>query len=256
MTEAEFQVFKSIGFVLAFVLALGGQRLSPHRPMAGSWRPKSRLWALNAIVLGAVCAGCACTVSRWASDAGVGLLNQGAGSAFLAIPISVLGMDLVSYIWHRANHVAPYLSREARLLDTNYGTIFTLWDRLLRSYGENRSDVRVNTGLPGIDRSLGAMEILSLPARGVFRGNQCVSGSPGSSPWLRPNKTLQLTPNSRIQPIHGTLWQRALIPTSKKFLFSVSERMDFIRRSERSHESVDSCDSSDHWYFLHGKRGS
>jgi sterol desaturase/sphingolipid hydroxylase (fatty acid hydroxylase superfamily) len=260
MTETEFQIVKSVGFVLAFGLAVGGQRLSPHRSMAGSWRPNSRLWALNAALLGAVCAGCACTVSRWASVDGIGLLNQGAVSAYLAIPISVLGMDLVSYIWHRANHVVPFLwrfhqahhsdsdytvttalrfhpgelllalpvrllavaalgvpiagviifevifafanfyvhgnidlplkiertlgrlfvtpalhrrhhGREARLLNTNYGTIFTIWDRLLGSYGENRSGIRVNTGLPGIDHSLGTMEILWLPTRGVFRGN-------------------------------------------------------------------------------------
>ncbi len=260
MTETEFQIVKSAGFVLAFVLAVAGQRLSPHRSMAGSWRPNSGLWALNAIILGAVCVGCACTVSRWASSEGIGALNQAPVSAYLSSPISVLGMDLVSYIWHRANHVVPFLwrfhqahhsdldytvttalrfhpgelllalpvrllavvvlgvpiagviafevtfafanfyvhgnidlplkvertlgrlfvtpalhrrhhSREARLLDTNYGTIFTIWDRLLGSYGENRSDIRVNTGLPGIDHSLGTMEILSLPARGVFRGS-------------------------------------------------------------------------------------
>jgi sterol desaturase/sphingolipid hydroxylase (fatty acid hydroxylase superfamily) len=260
MTEGEFQIVKSAGFVLAFALALGVQRLSPHRSMEGSWRLNSRLWALNAILLGAVCAGCACTVSRWASNEGIGLLNQGVAPAWLAIPVSVLGLDLVSYIWHRANHVVPFLwrfhqahhsdsdytvttalrfhpgelllalpvrllavvvlgvpiagviafevifafanfcihgnidlsvkvertlgrlfvtpalhrqhhSREARLLDTNYGTIFTIWDRLLGSYGENRSSVQVDTGLPGIEPSLGTMGILCLPARGVFRGS-------------------------------------------------------------------------------------
>jgi sterol desaturase/sphingolipid hydroxylase (fatty acid hydroxylase superfamily) len=260
LTEVEFQIVKSIGFTLALALAVALQRISPHGAMAGSWRPNSRLWALNAVVLGAVCAGCACTVSRWASGAGVGLLNHGSASAWVAIPISVLGMDFVSYIWHRANHAVPFLwrfhqahhsdmdytvttalrfhpaelllalpfrlvavvtfgvpiagvivfevifafanfyehgnidlplklervlgsllitpalhrrhhSREARLLNTNYGTIFSFWDRLLGSYGENRSDIRVSTGLPGIDHSLGAREILWLPARGVFRGN-------------------------------------------------------------------------------------
>ncbi len=260
MTEAEFQIVKSIGFVLAFVLAVGVQRWSPHRSMAGSWRPNSRLWALNSVLLGAVCIGCACTVSRWASGGGVGLLNHGHASAWVAIPVSVLGMDFVSYFWHRANHAIPFLwrfhqahhsdsnhtvttalrfhpgelllalplrllavavfgvpiagvivfelvfafanffehgninlplkieralvrlvvtpalhrqhhSREARLLDTNYGTIFTLWDRLLGSYSENRSGTRVNTGLPGLDHSLGTVEILCLPVRGVFRGS-------------------------------------------------------------------------------------
>lgn len=260
MTEAEFQIVKSIGFVFALLLAVGLQRLSPHRSIAGSWRANSRLWALNAVILGAVCTGCACTVSRWASGGGVGLLNHGPVSAWVAIPISVFGMDLVSYFWHRANHAVPFLwrfhqahhsdsdytvttalrfhpgelllalplrllaiavlgvpiagvivfevifafanfyehgnidlplkvertigrffvtpalhrrhhGREAQLLDTNYGTILSVWDRLLGSYGENRSDTRVNTGLPGIDHSLGAIEILWLPARGVFRGN-------------------------------------------------------------------------------------
>jgi sterol desaturase/sphingolipid hydroxylase (fatty acid hydroxylase superfamily) len=260
LTEIEFQIVKSIGFTLALALAVALQRISPHGAMAGSWRSNSRLWALNAVILGAVCAGCACTVSRWASGAGVGLLNHGSASAWVAIPASVLGMDFISYIWHRANHAVPFLwrfhqahhsdmdytvttalrfhpaelllalpfrlvavvafgvpitgvivfevifafanfyehgnidlplklervlgsllitpalhrrhhSREARLLNTNYGTIFSFWDRLLGSYGENRSDIRVSTGLPGIDHSLGVREILWMPARGVFRGN-------------------------------------------------------------------------------------
>jgi sterol desaturase/sphingolipid hydroxylase (fatty acid hydroxylase superfamily) len=260
MTETQFQIVKSIGFLLAFTLAVALQRLSPHRPMTGSWRTNGTLWALDAIVLGAVCTGCACTVSRWASDGGIGLLNQGVATVWVAIPMSVIGMDLVSYGWHRANHAVPFLwrfhqahhsdpdytvttglrfhpgelllalpvrlvavaalgvpivgvivfevifafanlwehgnidlppalertlarlvvtpalhrrhhAREARLLNTNYGTIFSVWDRLLGSYGENRSSVRVETGLPGTEHSLGPMGVLALPVRGVFRGS-------------------------------------------------------------------------------------
>ena len=111
MTEAEFQIVKSVGFVLALASAVAIQRWRPHRALAGSWRANSGLWALNAAVLGAVCAGCACTVSRWANGGGVGLLNQGVVSAWVAIPVSVLGMDLVSYFWHRANHRVPFLWR-------------------------------------------------------------------------------------------------------------------------------------------------
>ena len=259
MTEAEFQIVKSLGFVLALGLAVAVQRFRPHRAIAGSWRANSGLWALNAVVLGAVCTGCACTVSRWVSVGGIGLLNQASVSAGVAIPVSVLGMDLVSYLWHRANHRVPLLwrfhqahhsdlhytvttalrfhpgelllalplrllavailgvpifgvivfelifafanfcqhgnidlplqcertlgrvfitpalhrrhhSRELQLLNTNYGTIFSFWDRLLGSYGENRSDVRVDTGLPGIEGALGTLGILALPARGDFRG--------------------------------------------------------------------------------------
>lgn len=260
MTETEFQIVKSIGFVLALGLAVAIQRWRPHARLSGSWRANGGLWAVNALLLGAVCAGCACTVARWASGESLGLLNQVTMPGWVAIPVSVLGLDLVSYGWHRANHLVPFLwrfhqahhsdpdytvstalrfhpgelllalplrllaiaslgvpiaaaivfevvfafanfwehgdigltsrterrlgrlfitpalhrqhhSREARLLDTNYGTIFSFWDRLLGSYRENGSDVRVETGLPGVDRSLGTLEILTLPARVVLRGS-------------------------------------------------------------------------------------
>jgi sterol desaturase/sphingolipid hydroxylase (fatty acid hydroxylase superfamily) len=259
MTEVEFQVVKSVSFVAALSLAVGIQRLRPHKTISGSWRANSGLWAINAAVLGLVCGGCACAVSVWASSGGIGLLNQGAVSSWVAIPVSVIGLDLVSYFWHRANHrvvflwrfhqahhtdphytvttalrfhpgelllalpvrlfavtiigvpvvgvivfevvfafanfwehgnielpldfecaagrlfITPALHRrhhsvEARLLDSNYGTIFSLWDRLLRSFGENRSNVRIETGLPGVPDTLGTMGILALPARGALRG--------------------------------------------------------------------------------------
>ena len=259
MTETECQIVKSVGFVLALGMAVAVQRWRPHEVLAGSWSANSGLWVVNAVVLGVVCAGCACTVSRWASGDGIGLLNQGVVSMWVAIPVSVLGMDLVSYFWHRANHQVSFLwrfhqahhsdpdytvttalrfhpgelllalplrllavaalgvpiagvivfelifafanfcehgnidlplkvervlggvfitpalhrrhhSRQLLLLDTNYGTIFSFWDRLLGSYGESRSDVRVDTGLPGIEGALGTLKILALPARGVFRG--------------------------------------------------------------------------------------
>jgi hypothetical protein len=41
MTEAEFQIVKSIGSVLALSLALTLQRWSPHRALARSWRANS-----------------------------------------------------------------------------------------------------------------------------------------------------------------------------------------------------------------------
>lgn len=259
MTEVEFQVLKSAGFVGALLFALGLQRWRPHRRLAGSWRANGGLWAIDAFLLGLVCGGCACAASRWASDAGFGLLNQGAPSSWVAVPVSIVAMDAVSYLWHRANHrvaflwrfhqahhsdpqytvttalrfhpgelllalpvrlvavvvmgvpilgvlvfeavfafanfwehgniglplrvecaldrviVTPALHRrhhsvEARCLDSNYGTIFSVWDRLLGSFASTRSNVRFETGLPGIEGSLGLVGILALPIRGVFRG--------------------------------------------------------------------------------------
>jgi sterol desaturase/sphingolipid hydroxylase (fatty acid hydroxylase superfamily) len=259
MTEMEFQVAKSIGFVAALALAVAIQHARPHRALSGNWRTNTGLWVVNATLLGIVCGGCACAASEWGSARGIGLLNQGALPIWAAIPISLLGLDLLSYFWHRANHRVPTLWRlhqahhsdsqytvttalrfhpgelllalpvrllgvvalgvpvvgiivfevvfafanfwehgnidlplkleqgpglviitpalhrrhhsvESRLLDSNYGTILSVWDRLLRSFGESSSEVTIETGLPELDASLGTLEVLALPARGVFRG--------------------------------------------------------------------------------------
>jgi sterol desaturase/sphingolipid hydroxylase (fatty acid hydroxylase superfamily) len=51
---------------------------------------------------------------------------------------------LVTPSLHRAHHVA-----EQGLLDTNFGTVFSLWDRLARSFRGSSPEQRVTTGLPG-----------------------------------------------------------------------------------------------------------
>ena len=261
MSEAEFQGIKAICFAAAFALAVGWQRWRPHRALAGSWCANGGLALVNAVSLGIVCTGCACSVAVWASRNEWGLLNQAPMLGWLVLPASILSLDLLAYAWHRANHRVPVLwrfhqahhsdpdytvttalrfhpgelllalpirlvtiaalgipvagvilfeavfafanfwehgnialplqaerklgrlfvtpalhrqhhSRHARELDTNYGTIFSLWDRLLGSYVENRSDVRVETGLPGIEDRLGTAGILTLPLRGSYRGIQ------------------------------------------------------------------------------------
>lgn len=259
MSESEFQVVKSVGFVFAMLCALAIQRWRPHRVLAGSWLANGGMWLVGAAILGLVCAGCASTVSHWADVQGIGLLNLAAAPLWVAIPLSVLGLDLVSYFWHRANHrvgflwrfhqahhsdpdytvttalrfhpgelllalpvrltavvllgvpivgvivfelvfafanffehgnidlprrveralgrfvITPALHRRhhsvvQRELDSNFGTIFSFWDRSFRSYGDNTSDVQVETGLPDLTGPLGLGRVLALPVRGVFHG--------------------------------------------------------------------------------------
>ncbi|RKZ14461.1 sterol desaturase family protein [bacterium] len=260
MSELEFQIIKSVGFVIALVAVVGLQRSLPHAGQPGSWRLNGGLWALNTVILGIICAGCACTVSRWAAVEGIGLLNQmDSVSGWMTIPIAVLSLDGVSYFWHRANHRVPVLwrfhqvhhsdptftattairfhfgelllalpvrlfavavmgipipgvivfelvfafanffehgdidlplelekrlaflfitpalhrrhhSREAALLNSNYGTIFSFWDRAFRSYGASASDAQIQIGLPGISEVLGPQGALMMPVRGIYRG--------------------------------------------------------------------------------------
>ena len=260
MSESEFQIVKSAGFVLALALAVGLQRISPHAGAAGSWRLNGALWFVDAAVMGVVCGACACTVSRWAQEGGLGLLNVAPAALWVAIPVSVLALDLVSYAWHRANHGIPLLwrfhqvhhsdpaftattalrfhpgeillslpvrlaavvaigvpvegvivfevlfalanfvehgdidlprtlerllariivtpalhrrhhGRQLALLNTNFATIFSVWDRVFRSFANSSSDVSVHIGLPGAPDTLGPLEALALPAAGVLRGD-------------------------------------------------------------------------------------
>jgi sterol desaturase/sphingolipid hydroxylase (fatty acid hydroxylase superfamily) len=217
------------------------------------------LWAGNGVLLGLVCGGCACAVSVWARGEGIGLLNLASWPGWLSIPMTIVGLDLVSYLWHRANHRIPLLWRfhqahhsdrrhtvttalrfhpgelllalpvrlfavivlgapvagliafevvfafanlwehgdidlpakledglarvvitpalhrrhhsvEAQLLNSNYGTILSVWDRLLATFGESRSRAQIETGLPALPEPIGAAQVLALPVRGVFRG--------------------------------------------------------------------------------------
>ncbi len=71
-----------------------------------------------------------------------------------------LARVLVTPALHRRHHTKFGPAR-----DTNFGTIFSVWDRLLRTYTPNDSATAVQTGLPGLDR-LGLSGALVLPVRG------------------------------------------------------------------------------------------
>jgi sterol desaturase/sphingolipid hydroxylase (fatty acid hydroxylase superfamily) len=254
VTEAQLQIVRIAGFVVAGAFALALQRLRPHTRLSGSVRVNTGLWLLDAALLSAVCGACACTVARWAAAHGVGLLNSTAAPAWAGVALTIAALDFVSYAWHRANHrvaflwrfhqvhhsdlsftvstglrfhpgelllslpirlaavaalgapapavvifevaftianlfehgnialplrleqqlagllVTPALHRRHHTrhypeLDSNFGTIFTLWDRALGTYGTSSSAVRVETGLPGGERAASLLRALLLPLR-------------------------------------------------------------------------------------------
>jgi sterol desaturase/sphingolipid hydroxylase (fatty acid hydroxylase superfamily) len=66
---------------------------------------------------------------------------------------------LVTPALHRRHH-----TRQGRERDTNFGTVFSGWDRLFGTYTPNDPTVRVDTGLPGLAH-VTLLEALALPAR-------------------------------------------------------------------------------------------
>lgn len=111
MTEAELQILRGAGFLLAFAAAVAVQRLSPHARFRGSWRVNGGFWAVDAVAIGLVCGACGCVVARWAEVRGLGLFHAIESTAWVALPVTVLTLDFVSYVWHRANHAIPFLWR-------------------------------------------------------------------------------------------------------------------------------------------------
>jgi sterol desaturase/sphingolipid hydroxylase (fatty acid hydroxylase superfamily) len=61
---------------------------------------------------------------------------------------------------HRQHH-----SRELAELNSNYGTVFTCWDRLLATYRPSASNRFVRTGLAGMDEPMTVTSALALPFR-------------------------------------------------------------------------------------------
>jgi sterol desaturase/sphingolipid hydroxylase (fatty acid hydroxylase superfamily) len=115
MDETTFQIGRGTAFVAVLGLGVLLERAVPHARLRPSWRINLTLWATNAAVIGVVCGACACVVARWASQAGVGVLNLLAVPVWLAVPATILGLDVVSYGWHRANHRIPFLWRFHRV---------------------------------------------------------------------------------------------------------------------------------------------
>ena len=111
MNESHLQLVRMAAFAAAVGFASVLERVRPHAGQGGSVRTNVGLWAVDAVVLGAVCGGCACAVGSWAAARGVGVLNVLAAPLWMAVPVTVVGLDLVSYGWHRANHGVPLLWR-------------------------------------------------------------------------------------------------------------------------------------------------
>lgn len=111
MDETQFQVLRSAAFALAAALAFAAQRVSPYAGVRGSMRTNVGLWLVSGVVTGLVCGTCAFGVARWSEARGFGLLHVAPAPGWLAIVATVAALDLLSYLWHRANHVVPFLWR-------------------------------------------------------------------------------------------------------------------------------------------------
>jgi sterol desaturase/sphingolipid hydroxylase (fatty acid hydroxylase superfamily) len=69
------------------------------------------LWAIDTLVIAVACGACGWAVAAWADARGLGLLAWLEAGPWAAVAVGILGLDAVSYLWHRANHQVPLLWR-------------------------------------------------------------------------------------------------------------------------------------------------
>lgn len=79
------------------------------------------------------------------------------------LPMTVEGAlapVIITPALHRFHHSQHWAD-----LNTNFGTIFAMWDRLFGTYRENSSRIDVQTGLPNVTGPIGFRDALLLPSR-------------------------------------------------------------------------------------------
>jgi sterol desaturase/sphingolipid hydroxylase (fatty acid hydroxylase superfamily) len=110
-TEALYSLARGAGLAAALALGLALERWRPHARLRPAWGTNLGIFAVGTLVTTAVCGACGFAVAAWAGDHGLGLLSGLGAGPWLAAGVGLLGLDAVSYLWHRANHRVPLLWR-------------------------------------------------------------------------------------------------------------------------------------------------
>ena len=113
--ETSYQIARGVGLAVAFAFGLALERWVPHARLRPAWRTNLGLWALGTLVTAVVCGACGWVVAAWAAGHGLGLLAWLGAGRWIAVGVGILGLDAVSYLWHRANHQVPLLWRFHRV---------------------------------------------------------------------------------------------------------------------------------------------
>jgi sterol desaturase/sphingolipid hydroxylase (fatty acid hydroxylase superfamily) len=113
--EAVYQILRGASLVAALALGLAVERWRPHARLRPAWGTNFGLWAVDGVVMAAACGACGWWVAGWATSRGLGLFPALGAPAWAAAGLGLVGLDAVSYAWHRANHRVALLWRFHRV---------------------------------------------------------------------------------------------------------------------------------------------
>ncbi len=115
MDPQHFDGFRILALGAIFLMVVMVEWVRPHTVMQRPWQTNLGLWLVDTTLTRVVCGACGLVVAAWAVGAGFGLLQIFEAPLWFALPISVVALDLVAFLWHRANHHFPWLWRFHRV---------------------------------------------------------------------------------------------------------------------------------------------
>ncbi|MGE0762308.1 MAG: sterol desaturase family protein [Bdellovibrionales bacterium] len=142
--QENFALIKGLGFFIAFIIGTSIQFFNPYNKSTSlifrNWAVNFPLAAINIAVMSAVCAGCVGALASFAESHGWGLMNIWKSSEVTKVIAALFFLDLIAYLWHRANHRFSLLWRfhmahhSDRVFDTSTSLRFHVGE-LLGSLG-------------------------------------------------------------------------------------------------------------------------
>lgn len=110
-----FQSFKVVGLAVSLALVITAQLLVPNRnqlrAVLANWRVNVPLAVIDGVLLGLLCGACVCTWAMNVRESGLGTFDRIGLPYWFQVAITIPLLDLVAYLWHRANHLSRFLWR-------------------------------------------------------------------------------------------------------------------------------------------------
>ena len=115
MDTQYFDALRGLGLGVVFLLIIMAETIHPHTRMHRPWQTNLGLWLVDTVLTRVVCGACGLVVAAWAVTNGLGALQTLQLPLWVALLTSVIMLDLVSWMWHLANHHVPWLWRLHRV---------------------------------------------------------------------------------------------------------------------------------------------
>ena len=115
LVAESFQLYKGGGLAVALGLVLTFQLLLPNRltlrRAVGNWMVNVPLALIDTALIALLCGACVCTWAVTVRERDMGVFLAAGLPYWWQVGITIVMLDLVAYLWHRANHVWSWLWR-------------------------------------------------------------------------------------------------------------------------------------------------